>query len=99
MQNLIATTFEVVHYIALQAVHYKPLQEVHLSRYNQLAFIISRIDFYFESGFKLINSYGRKHKHHLRADATKFGASPPSLTAKNPAVFSEHHHPKMLKTL
>ena len=34
MQNLIATTFEVVHYIALQAVHYKPLQEVHLSRYN-----------------------------------------------------------------
>ena len=36
MQNLIATTFEVVHYIALQAVHYKPLQEVHLSRYNQL---------------------------------------------------------------
>ena len=36
MQNLIATTFEVVHYIALQAVHYKPLQEVHLSRYNQV---------------------------------------------------------------
>ena len=36
MQNLIATTFEVVHYIALQAVHYKPLQEVHLSRYNHL---------------------------------------------------------------
>ena len=35
MQYLIATTFEVVHYIALQAVHYKPLQEVHLSRYNQ----------------------------------------------------------------
>ena len=35
MQNLIATTFEVVHYIALQTVHYKPLQEVHLSRYNQ----------------------------------------------------------------
>ena len=34
MQYLIATTFEVVHYIALQAVHYKPLQEVHLSRYN-----------------------------------------------------------------
>mgnify|MGYP003483275013 CR=1 FL=1 len=30
---------------------------------------------------------------------TKFGASPPSLTAKNPVVFSEHHHPKMLKTL
>ena len=24
----IATTFEVVHYIVLQAVHYKPLQEV-----------------------------------------------------------------------
>ena len=36
MQSLIATTFEVVHYIALQAVHYKPLQEVHLSRYNQI---------------------------------------------------------------
>lgn len=36
MQYLIATTFEVVHYIALQAVHYKPLQEVHLSRYNQV---------------------------------------------------------------
>ena len=36
MQNLIATTFEVVHYIALQAVHYKPLQEVHLSRYNHV---------------------------------------------------------------
>ena len=35
MHYLIATTFEVVHYIALQAVHYKPLQEVHLSRYNQ----------------------------------------------------------------
>ena len=34
MQYLIATTFEVVHYIVLQAVHYKPLQEVHLSRYN-----------------------------------------------------------------
>ena len=34
MHYLIATTFEVVHYIALQAVHYKPLQEVHLSRYN-----------------------------------------------------------------
>ena len=30
---------------------------------------------------------------------TKFGASPPSLTAKNPVVFSEHHHPNMLKTL
>ena len=36
MQNLIATTFEVVHYIALQAVHYKPLQEAHLSRYNHI---------------------------------------------------------------
>lgn len=36
MQYLIATTFEVVHYIALQAVHYKPLQEVHLSRYNHV---------------------------------------------------------------
>ena len=36
MHYLIATTFEVVHYIALQAVHYKPLQEVHLSRYNQI---------------------------------------------------------------
>lgn len=30
---------------------------------------------------------------------TKFGASPPSFTAENPVVFSEHHHPKMLKTL
>ena len=30
---------------------------------------------------------------------TKFGASPPRLTAKNPVVFSEHHHPKTLKTL
>ena len=40
MQNLIATTFEVVHYIALQAVHYKPLQEVHLSRYNHGGFAI-----------------------------------------------------------
>lgn len=39
LQYLIATTFEVVHYIALQAVHYKPLQEVHLSRYNQCSFI------------------------------------------------------------
>ena len=38
MQSLIATTFEVVHYIALQAVHYKPLQEVHLSRYNHSTF-------------------------------------------------------------
>ena len=36
MQYLIATTFEVVHYITLQAVHYKPLQEVHLSRYNHI---------------------------------------------------------------
>ena len=49
MQYLIATTFEVVHYIALQAVHYKPLQEVHLSRYNQLsdgepAYITLRMD-------------------------------------------------------
>ena len=41
MQNLIATTFEVVHYIALQAVHYKPLQEVHLSRYNQQTMILA----------------------------------------------------------
>lgn len=32
-------------------------------------------------------------------NSTKFGASPPSLTAKNPVVISEHHHPKMLKTL
>ena len=32
-------------------------------------------------------------------DNTKFGASPPSLTAENPVVISEHHHPKMLKTL
>ena len=31
--------------------------------------------------------------------ATKFGASPPSFTAENPVVFSEHHHPKTLKTL
>ena len=30
---------------------------------------------------------------------TKFGASPPSFTAENPVVFSEHHHPKTLKTL
>ena len=35
----------------------------------------------------------------LALTITKFGASPPSLTAKNPVVFSEHHHPKMLKTL
>ena len=41
MQYLIATTFEVVHYIALQAVHYKPLQEVHLSRYNHLLLLKS----------------------------------------------------------
>ena len=41
MHNLIATTFEVVHYIALQAVHYKPLQEVHLSRYNQKKALVS----------------------------------------------------------
>lgn len=41
MQNLIATTFEVVHYIALQAVHYKPLQEVHLSRYNHVDYVHS----------------------------------------------------------
>lgn len=40
MQSLIATTFEVVHYIALQAVHYKPLQEVHLSRYNQFKYLM-----------------------------------------------------------
>ena len=39
MQYLIATTFEVVHYIALQAVYYKPLQEVHLSRYNHLGVV------------------------------------------------------------
>ena len=45
MQYLIATTFEVVHYIALQAVHYKPLQEVHLSRYNQ-QISIRRISFF-----------------------------------------------------
>ena len=32
-------------------------------------------------------------------ELTKFGASPPSLTAENPVVFSEHHHPKTLKTL
>ena len=44
MQNLIATTFEVVHYIALQAVHYKPLQEVHLSRYNQLEKVINALN-------------------------------------------------------
>lgn len=39
MHYLIATTFEVVHYIALQAVHYKPLQE----RYIYPA-IIKRFD-------------------------------------------------------
>ena len=44
MQNLIATTFEVVHYIALQAVHYKPLQEVHLSRYNHSWLDIAEIE-------------------------------------------------------
>ena len=32
-------------------------------------------------------------------EVTKFGASPPSFTAENPVVFSEHHHPKTLKTL
>ena len=42
MQYLIATTFEVVHYIALQTVHYKPLQEVHLSRYNQFKEYINK---------------------------------------------------------
>ena len=41
MHYLIATTFEVVHYIALQAVHYKPLQEVHLSRYNHIMHSLS----------------------------------------------------------
>ena len=46
MQNLIATTFEVVHYIALQAVHYKPLQEVHLSRYNQVIYKVMNAFFY-----------------------------------------------------
>ena len=46
MQSLIATTFEVVHYIALQAVHYKPLQEVHLSRYNHSDMeILKKADF------------------------------------------------------
>ena len=35
----------------------------------------------------------------LKTGGTKFGASPPSLTAENPVVFSEHHHPKTLKTL
>lgn len=30
---------------------------------------------------------------------TKFGASPPSLTAQNPVSFSEHNHPKTVKTL
>ena len=38
-------------------------------------------------------------KMHKDRDITKFGASPPSLTAENPVVFSEHHHPKTLKTL
>ena len=36
LQNLIATTSEVAHYIASQAVHYNPLQEVHSSRYWQI---------------------------------------------------------------
>lgn len=46
MHNLIATTFEVVHYIALQAVHYKPLQEVHLSRYNHFRKALNgKVDF------------------------------------------------------
>ena len=39
MQNLIATTSEVVHYIASQAVHYNPLQEVHSSRYWQFLYV------------------------------------------------------------
>lgn len=35
MQNLKATTSEVVHLKTLWAVHYKPLQEVHSIRYSQ----------------------------------------------------------------
>ena len=34
MQNLKATTSEVVHLKTLWAVHYKPLQEVHSIRYS-----------------------------------------------------------------
>ena len=36
MQNLKATTSEVVHLKTLWAVHYKPLQEVHSIRYSQI---------------------------------------------------------------
>ena len=31
--------------------------------------------------------------------STKFGASPPSLTAQNPVFISEYNHPKTVKTL
>ena len=36
MQNLKATTSEVVHLKTLWSVHYKPLQEVHSIRYSQI---------------------------------------------------------------
>ena len=36
MQNLKATTSEVVHLKTLWAVHYKPLQEVHSIRYSHM---------------------------------------------------------------
>lgn len=40
MQNLKATTSEVVHLKTLWAVHYKPLQEVHSIRYSHKTRII-----------------------------------------------------------
>ena len=44
-------------------------------------------------------NFCRTHMGQSIKQITKFGASPPSLTAENPVVFSEHHHPKTLKTL
>ena len=39
MQNLKATTSEVVHLKTLWAVHYKPLQEVHSIRYSHFQYV------------------------------------------------------------
>ena len=43
MQNLKATTSEVVHLKTLWSVHYKPLQEVHSIRYSHVKKLFSKV--------------------------------------------------------
>ena len=91
MQNLIATTFEVVHYIALQAVHYKPLQEVHLSRYNQL--IGKPVEMYaFPYGSYYACGYANKY---LAGDVYKYAFSTIACPITKPLLLKRFFLPRI----